>query len=960
MDVEGGGRSRAVRSCTFRMALTAIVAAGSLCLGAAGEDPQRGTERPPSGQRGTVSELQRAAEVFREEMRTLGRAGGRGARTSASRARFHGRVFWNFRNDFLDAVPHQLRQRDVGYKNPLRRNQFGFNLSGPVRIPKIYDGGERTFFSVSYEGVREGVGRSNLETVPIVPERSGDFSQTVDQSGNLLPIFDPSSTSTNPNYNPSSDVTEQNLQYVRDPFPGNRIPTSRLDPVALAALNFYPAPNANAGPFFQNNYFVVSKEHNQADGVILKLDHNAGEKNRFAVGYSLSNGTEGSARLIPNAADSASPDREYVTHRASVEHVYSISPQSVNTLTFDFSRTETNNTSDQGNFLGQLGLGGVSGDVFPRLSLGSYLSMGRVVPLRLDIRNTFEIGDSFSIRRGKHNLRLSAQVTRQQVNVLSPAFPVGLYRFSDGLTSLPGIVNTGHAFASFLLGLTESAEVSSNPNPSYWRKTRFSIRARERYDLKPGLAVNLGVNLDAASPRTEKFDRQSTVDRDAVDPVTGEKGALVFAGRDGRGSAFQPFQIRLEPRASLAWSPHANPKTVIRLSWALNFIQSGLPSTQWGTQGFTRSLTFTSANEQLSPAFQLRDGAPPPDYPVPDLRPNAADGTVANLVDQSSRIPVIQEADVSVERQLPSQISLVAGFSDQRGHDMDVGDWVINLNPIPLDDLVYRDQLNDLDFRQSLRPYPQYLGFSLAGMYPLGRYQRDAGYLRLEKRLSGGLSLNARYEYSKQFDDYSSGRQDFFNAGNEWSLNARRSAARIFIELCLRAAYRFKQSPAIVLRLAAVPGGRLVDQRHELGGIRRPAYVPAEFNNTGQVVSHLRVNVVPGVDPHVPDPSPESLVQPGRHSPIPPDFTIGDASPTDPTLRGPIRQNHDLSLTKRLALTTEQSLEFTASAFNFFNHANWNDPDTVIGTEDAPNLNAGKIIGSRGGRVIQLGLRYSF
>jgi hypothetical protein len=132
-----------------------------------------------------------------------------------------------------------------------------------------------------------------------------------------------------------------------------------------------------------------------------------------------------------------------------------------------------------------------------------------------------------------------------------------------------------------------------------------------------------------------------------------------------------------------------------------------------------------------------------------------------------------------------------------------------------------------------------------------------------------------------------------------------------------------------------------------------------QFNNTGAVISALRVNVVPGVDPAVPDRGPESWFNPAAFD-QPPDFTPGNASRTHPSLLTPSNQNHDLSVTKRVAIAADRTLEITAVGFNFLNHANWNDPDTVIGPASAPNVNAGKIIGSRGGRVVQLGMRLSF
>jgi hypothetical protein len=132
-----------------------------------------------------------------------------------------------------------------------------------------------------------------------------------------------------------------------------------------------------------------------------------------------------------------------------------------------------------------------------------------------------------------------------------------------------------------------------------------------------------------------------------------------------------------------------------------------------------------------------------------------------------------------------------------------------------------------------------------------------------------------------------------------------------------------------------------------------------QFNNTGGVIANLRVNVVPGVDAHVSDPGPSGWFNPAAFD-QPADFTLGNGARSYWTLRGPASQNHDLSASKRFPLGGEKTLEFNAVALNFLNHANWNSPDVVIGPRSAPNVNAGKIIGSSGGRVMQLGLKVSF
>src|SRR5579884_1350740 len=221
-----------------------------VCAGAGGPEPSAKS----------LSPLERAAGEFRSQTRDLGL---RPDSPPEKRHRngplipWHGRLYENFRNDALDAIPHEIRQAG-GDKGLLRRNQFGLNIGGPLFIPHILQSRNNTFSSLSYEGVRERIARTYLRTLPTEDERAGDFSHTVDLDGNVIPIYDPASTRLNPAYDPSQPVSMTNPQYLRTQFPGNVIPKDRLNPVALASLGYYPAPNANIGPFNTNNYFIDS------------------------------------------------------------------------------------------------------------------------------------------------------------------------------------------------------------------------------------------------------------------------------------------------------------------------------------------------------------------------------------------------------------------------------------------------------------------------------------------------------------------------------------------------------------------------------------------------------------------------------------------------------------------------------------------------------------------------------
>jgi len=907
-------------------------------------------------------ELERAAEEFKIQTRNLGlraESPRRARQSSGGSAQFHGRLFENFRNDFLDAIPHEIRQRDSS-KNLLRRNQFGFNVSGPVIIPKIFDGGRSTFFSVSYEGVRERIARSYLRTVPIVPERSGGYGQVVDYSGLPLRVFDPQTSRPNPNFDPAEPVTEQNLEYLRDPFPGDQMPAARLDPAAQKILSYYPLPNSNAGPYFRNNYFVISPETNKADGMIFKIDHSFLEKNRLSTSGSFTNGYAGSARFIPNAADSGPADRQYENRRLSAEHVYTASPKSVNTATVEAVADRSLNVSDEGDFASEIGLPGVPAGVFPSFHLGPYLPTGRANAIARNVRNTLVFTNAHALKFNKHNVRLVGQYARYQVNTFVPRYPSGSFQFTSGLTSLPGIVNTGHAFASFLLGGVESAQLSQVPSPSYFRASRWLAAAQDTWEIRPGLTFSFGASLAVFTPRTEKYDRQSTIDLSVINPANGRPGALIAANRNGVGRSFMSSQARLDPNASVAWNPRGSKKDIVRFGYAMSY--QGIPvySSQFGTQGFNGYSNFYSPNSQLASAFVLSGGLPPV-KPLPDLRPEAANDTVADLIDRSGLLPRYQSASASYERELPLSFIVTGGFGVAWGKDLYLGNGGADPNAIPLENLKYRDSLNNIQFSRSLSPYPQFLGFNVFSSWPSGRYRRETVSVRVEKRLSQGLSMNAYYEFSRQEDDYSGpyGVQDYYNRKAEWGLTAYNSPHHLSLTYQYELPFgvnkpfmayadwrRFLASGWAVSGISSVSSGE-------------PLAIRPQFNNTGGLVQALRVNVVPGADPTVPDPGPDLWFNPDAFS-HPADFTPGDGPRTHPALRNPTSQNHDLSLSKRFAIDRERTVELSAAGFNFLNHANWNDPDVVIGPAGSPNVNAGKIIGSRGGRVIQLGLRFSF
>ena len=361
-----------------------------------------------------------------------------------------------------------------------------------------------------------------------------------------LQVYDPLTTQANPAYDSTQPVSTANLQYDRAPFPNSIIPASRLDPVAQKIISYIPPPNTDVGPYFQNNYFVVSPETDTASGMIAKIDHSFDDKRRLSVSIAYTNGFDAAAHYIDNAADPGSPDRQYSNRRITAEHVLTLSPGSVNTATVDISSNVSANSSGSIDPATALGLTGLSAQVFPRINFG-FLPVGRYNPNTRMARNVFTFTDAQSLKLGKHSLRLSGQFQRQQVDTYQPSAPAGAFYTSAGYTDLPGIVNTGSQFTSFLLGAVDSGDVSDVLSPSYFRISRYVLIATDTWELAPGLTLSFGLTFELQSPRIEKYNRQSTVDLNAINPADGLPGALIFAGLNGAPTGFQPYHRPRRP-----------------------------------------------------------------------------------------------------------------------------------------------------------------------------------------------------------------------------------------------------------------------------------------------------------------------------------------------------------------------------------------------------------------------------
>ncbi len=901
-----------------------------------------------------------------------------GTNRPAAKPAWHGRIYENLRNNAFDANPHQIVQRG-GDPRQLRRNQYGLSVTGPVVLPKLYNGAGKTFFTFTYEGVKESVGQFSLNTIPTALERTGSWSHVVDNNGAPLPIYDPLTTAANPLYNAAVAISADNLQYNRQQFLNNVIPVTRLDRKAQEVLLQLPQPNTNAGPFFQNNYFAVTPEINTANGFIISVDHSFMKKHRVTLRLSKSDGLNGTAANFPTLANSQNPNSNVLSRGIRLEHVYTASPTNVNTFRIDVNSQPNKNVA-------QLD---ANGKPFPRYQFGaanafgggggnnnnnnnqnfqnfqnqqnngSYTPMGQNNPISRDAQNRFNLGNTFSSRWKAHRFSLDLSANHQQINTFRPQSPEGRFDFSAGYTSLPGIVNTGHPFASFLLGAASQVQQTIVISPSYYRWHSYIGSFSDTWQITRSLTVTYGLNLSRYSQRTEKYDRQSNISLTETNPVNGLPGALVTANQGKYGRSFIPDWTNVEPNLSLAWSVLGDNNTVLRLSYNRDY---GNPNTQnghFGTQAFNGSELYLSPNTQLTPALILAEGLRQSRFP--DLRPEAANGTNAQIWDVSDVKPSSNTFQIRIQRQLAKNLILSATYNLQDGKNQPVNQQLAQLNAIPLENLKFRDQLNTLSFSNSLRPYPQFQDFDPGQTFRLGRNRNRNFNMQVEKRTSGGLALTVGYTSFERKDNFSTPVQNVYDRMSAFGRAPFSNPHNLNVTFL----YELPFGPGKPFLSSGFMG------RHLLGGwafsgtstwaAGQPLRLQPTFNNTGSVIGigRLYVDYVPGVDPHVENPGPNMWFNPAAFA-NPENFTAGNGDRIHQTLTGPGSINHDATLNKRMALGGDRTLEFTATLLNATNHANWNQPDTRIGSVTAPNFNAGKIVGSTGGRIVQLGLRINF
>jgi len=873
----------------------------------------------------------------------------------------HGTAFEFFRNEALNARNFFASTDPV--KPVFRRNQYGGVLGGPIRR----DG---TFFFADYQGQRQTIGRTVISTVPTLLQRQGVFTEAI---GARVPVI----------YDPATTVTSGSVT-TRTAFPGNTIPAERFDPVARTLLEHYPLPT---GAGTANNYRRVADESVDQDQVSGRVDHRFSARDqafarvtRFAEtfvpvtplpdGSGVTSGTLGSQRTTAWSVAS------------SWQRVFS--SRVFNELRVGDTRRSVGRDAAQlaGTPSSVLGLPGIPSsasfpDTLPTFLLSGYQQLGSPQSTASDFGTSVtQIADSLTWQKGRHAIKLGADLRWERLNVIQPPSPTGQFTFTNLFTNLPTNATTASAtgtpFASFLLGQVQQFSIDLQQSRIRNRAQFEEYFVQDDWRMSERFTVNAGLRYTLNFPSTEKDDQAAVFNL--------ETQQLEYAGREGQPSAARQLHgTNVGPRIGVVG--RITDRTVVRSGYGLVWIEMAGITTPFTTPVFPFLQTVSQRTlDNVVPAFTLATG---PSVQPLGLTPDAGLGQGVFSVDRDLSSGYVQQWNLSVQRQLGARISVEAAYAGSKITRVGLPDT--NLNQLTVEQLAIgvpltvrvqnpffgeiprSSSLGDptIPAGQLLKPYPRYTTVSLY-RNNTGTTIYHGGYVKLEQRLSGGLSYLVSYTRSKLLDDASSvfdasiltGPVANFPVADSFNRRLERDVSTGDLPHCFVASAIWDLPAGAARRYQ--PGGIVgaIVRDWTITGVLTlqsgPPVAIAQTTNNNAFAGFGTQRPNRLGDPDLPADE-RSVVRWFDTSMFAaaPQFTIGSSSRNP--VRAPGYRNLDVALIRRVALHGPHALEVRAEAFNLTNTPPLGAPNTTVGSAAF-----GTITTAGDPRVLQLALKYTF
>jgi Carboxypeptidase regulatory-like domain len=605
--------------------------------------------------------------------------------TKSGQNSFHGSAFDILHNDKLNA--NSFFNNSVGApKDRDHQNDFGGSLGGPVWIPKLYNGRDRTFFFFSWEQYRNNIGQTSRTTLPTDAERTGDFSALL--GGPLMngasPVINPCDNTpvlVGQIFDPATPSCPTGFVGGRIAFPGNKI--TNLSPVAQNMLSFL---NAHADPALglTNNFVFQSLNPQRDTTMTFRIDENWGINNKFFFSYSSRDQEQlNGAQSIPAPLD---PNffKSRFSHYVRFGWDRTLSSTLLNHLNIGFNRLHDPSKAQSINgtdWPAVLGIPNATGPVFPPITFNANnlnigyqgLSGGND---DLAVPNSLIVADSVSWVKGSHTIRMGFEWRHSQFSRYNNLNTSPSYTFNGFQTAFaPGDQNTGDPFASFLLGLPQQESAHFSLHAPRWIQNYYVGFVQDDFKFRKNLTLNLGLRYEVDTPRHEAAGIQSVLDVTAPNPgAGGTPGALIY-GPGATGA--KTYYKDLGPRIGFAYAPErlfgrdALRNTVIRGGYGIYY--SALFYTDFGdsmNDGTTVNPTFTSPNNfapvSIGGAGSLDAGfpdfTPPSNAKDPSLLNGNFQGAPSFAAASNGRPGMVQNWSLEIQHQLAPDLILTVGY----------------------------------------------------------------------------------------------------------------------------------------------------------------------------------------------------------------------------------------------------------------------------------------------------------
>ncbi len=684
-----------------------------------------------------------ALEEFKVESGIFGAEFGRAvaqinATTKSGTNQYHGTMFEFVRNSALDSK-NFFDPADKPIP-PFKRNQYGMAVGGPVQIPNVVDGRNKLFFMANWEGLREKKALTSTPSLPLTAWRTGDFSNFRDATGALIPIYDPATRV----FDAAGNVIQ-----APTPFPDNRIPANRFDPVSVKLLRYFPLPEKEqTGANFVNN----EARRVNMDQFTYRFDYTHSSRSNWFFRHSQSHEFSYDPFAIPDMGTNTDTD----VHQIAVGNTQTVGTNKLNELRVGYGFLKNGHISPRANNVNvvkELGINLPTDNPLywgvPNIGITGIAGLGEEsdAPFINDDK-TIQIVNNFSWVLSTHSVKFGGEARKVIYNQIGGVVTRGRFNFDGRYTQqplLPAANRGGAPFADFLLGHFNNSEAQVGAPIADFRSGYYALYIQDNWKVTPTLTIDYGLRWEYDQPFYDKDDKIVNIDfvwNNSHPPIfvrTGEgdpyEGNPPFQlasniqyvrdGRFGRG-AYKSDLNDIAPRLGIAWS--ATPKTVVRGGGGIYYVRD-IGNAVFDT---VRNAPFTIRRSE--PAESLR---PNLSYQVPFVRTGAPTFILANQYDEPSTY--IGQWSLGFQRELPGSMSgEVTYFGSVGVHLRRLQSYN---NPEP----------SQLPNSNDARPFPQFGSIQVMNAPSHSHYH--ALYLKVQKRFSHGLSFLSSFSYGKSIDN---------------------------------------------------------------------------------------------------------------------------------------------------------------------------------------------------------------